>query len=310
MKIIFFGSSDFSIQALKACLDSDHEVALVVTTPDQKKGRGLKLSPTVVAQFAESKGVAVEKFPKLKDENAVQRAKDLAPDCFVVSSYGKLIPSSWLEIPKQLRLNIHPSLLPKYRGASPLNQPILNGDNETGLSIADVTKDLDAGDLYFQQMIPLDDRIDLPKLSQVLSDLSYEAVLTVLRQIEMGSLERTKQDDSQSSYAPKLTKDLGEVSWQDTAQTVERKIRGLKPWPGTYVNLASGPLLILDGKPNGQDLTGEPGTLLAIDKDGSIVVAMGEGALRIARVRPAGKKEMSGSDFANGKRLKTGSKLV
>ncbi len=310
MKIVFFGSSDFSLYALQACLEGGHEVALVVTTPDQKKGRGLKVSPTVVAEFAAEKNLNTEKFSKLKDEKALERVRALHPDIFVVSSYGKLIPSSWLGIPKQVALNVHPSLLPKYRGASPLNQPILNGDEATGLSIAEVTKDLDAGDLFYQERIPLEDKIDLPRLSKLLGEISHGAVLAVLRQIEMGTLKRTPQNESESSYAPKLTKEMGRIFWSEPAEILSRKIRGLKPWPGTSVSFRGELLLIVDGEAVSGGAGAKPGALIEIHKDGAIAVATGEGILRIRSVRPAGKKEMSGADFAHGKRLKPGELLV
>ncbi|HXV28364.1 MAG TPA: methionyl-tRNA formyltransferase [bacterium] len=306
MIIVFFGSSAFSMAALKTCLESRHSIPLVMTTPDQKKGRGLKLTPTVVRQFCHDRQICAEAAPDLKDAALMERVQSLKPDLFVVSSYGKLIPSAWLKIPSRLCLNVHPSLLPKYRGAAPLHWPIINGDPETGISIAEVTSKLDSGDIFYQEKFALDARMDSEKLEHALAELSQKALHTVLQRIEQNTLTRVPQDESASSYARKLSKEDGKLSLKEPAVKLDRLVRGLKPWPGSFLDLQGNHLLILDAEPGFENTREKPGTLLALHSDGAVSIATGEGILKLKRVRPAGKKEMSAADFANGHRLKPG----
>ncbi len=306
MKLVFFGSSDFSLPPLEACLASGMETALVVTTPDQKKGRGLEQLPNVVRRFCLERRLACEAFESLKDPQALERVKSLKPDVFVVASYGKIIPAAWLQVPAH-RLNVHPSLLPKYRGAAPLNWPILDGEKETGLSIAEITSKLDSGDLFFQEKITLDARMDAECLSTELSRHAAKALGQLLTALRQGkTLARTPQDEGRASYARKLTKEDGRLDWQEDAVAWDRKIRGLKPWPGAFVFFGKESLAVLAAEPLEKRDTAKPGTLLAIGKDGSVQVQTGNGILRWLEVKPAGRKAMSAADFARGRRLEPG----
>lgn len=306
MTLIFFGSSDFSLPALKACLDAKHQVLAVVTTPDQKKGRGLHVQSTPVKAFAEEKGLLVETPESLKDAACYERIKALKPDIFVVSSYGKFIPSNWLKIPSQVSLNVHPSLLPKYRGASPVNQPILNGDSETGVTIAEVTHKLDAGDIFAQIRYELDPKMDSEKLSHQLAGLSYDLLRQVLEQVKTNRLKRIVQEESKASYASKLTKEQGLLSFERSSEELDRQIRGLKPWPGTYILFQGSPLQVLAALPEPKSNKQKPGTFLGVESDGSVLIAVGKGALKLIKVKPAGKNEMTASDFVRGRRLAPG----
>lgn len=309
--IVFFGSSEFSLEALKACLETRRKVGLVITTPDRPKGRGLKFQPTPVRLFCEQNQIPFEAPDKLKDESLIARVKSLNPDFFAVSSYGKIIPSSWLTIPKQLALNVHPSLLPKYRGAAPLNWPILNGDDETGISIAEVTSQLDAGDIFYQKRIPLSEEMNSESLSSGLAELSKEALMTVFSQIETKTLSRTPQIEAASTYARKLTKEDGRIDWKKSAAEISRLARGLLPWPGAHSVFRDEPILILKAKT--ETLSGSPlapGQITEIDKNGLLKIQTGEGILAIESLRPAGKKDMSGADFARGRRLSPGSSFA
>ncbi len=306
MSIIFFGSSEFSLAALETCLEGPYSVSLVVTTPDKKKGRGLELLPTPVKSYCQSRNIPVETFESLKDPAALEKIKSLNPDFFVVSSYGKLIPSAWLAVPKKLCLNVHPSLLPKYRGAAPINWPIINGDKETGMTIAEVTKQLDAGDIFFQQRIPVDPHIDAEALTQKLAEISKGALKSVFQKIKEGNLVRTPQQENLSSYARKLTKEDGKLSFHQPAVNLDRLVRGLKPWPGTFIDFEGGPLQIIEAEAVAHPMKAEPGSLIKIDCDGTILVITADGFLKIKRVKPAGKKEMTAADFVRGKRLEPG----
>lgn len=306
MTLVFFGSSEFSLAALNACLAGGYSILLVITTPDQKKGRGLKLTPTVVRQFCLEKDILVEAPGNLKESSLIERVTNLKPELFVVSAYGKLIPSSWLRIPSRFCLNVHPSLLPKYRGAAPLHWPIINGDTETGVSIAEVTSKLDSGDIFYQEKISLTPDIDSRSLEHQLAELSSKALRMVLGRITEDTLTRIPQNEAGASYARKLTKEDGRLSLDLPAATLDRLIRGLKPWPGSFLELSDTHLLILDAEPLFEIRSEKPGTLLDIHPGGEVSVATGEGILKIKRVRPAGKTEMSAADFVHGRRLKLG----
>ncbi len=303
MKIIFFGSSDFSIPGLAACLESGHEVVLAVTTPDRPAGRGLKAHPTPVKLFCLEGGIPCVDPESLKDAQALENARRLKPDIFVVSSYGKMIPSVWLLIPK-IRFNIHPSLLPKYRGAAPIQWALLNGDPVTGVSIMEVCDRLDAGDVFAQEKVPLDGQINARELSARLADLSRSLLGKVFEQLRNGCLVSHRQEEKDAVYARKLEKSDGLIRWDWPALRIHNYVRGLLPWPVAFFHCGAGHVQILKShvEDTGQG-GGSPSEIVGAGKDGCLRVRTGEGILGIDRVKPAGKKEMSGADFANGYRL-------
>ncbi len=307
MNIIFFGSSDFSLAALEACLETPRKVTLAVTTPDQKRGRGLNETPTPVRLFCEKRGIPVLAPSLLRDEKLLEKVRAIKPEFFVVASYGKIITANWLKIPSRFALNVHPSLLPKYRGAAPIHWAILNGDRETGLTIAEVTNQLDAGDIFYQTRIPLDSEIDSEELSTKLAELSREALRTVFRNIEQNKLSRTSQQESLASYARKLKKEDGIIDWQQPAASILNKVRGLLPWPIAITYYKGEPLQILKARAEDATSAGRPGQILEIRKEGAVVVRAGEGVLLIEQFKPAGKKVMSAADYARGKRIQPGS---
>lgn len=311
MKIVFFGSDDFSLSSLKACLESPHQVSLVVTTPPQKQGRGLVLTPSPVQVFAEVHNLAYASPADLKDDAFTQTIRDLKPDLYVVASYGKFIPGRYLALPSWGSLNVHPSLVPLYRGSSPIQWPLLNGDRETGVSIIEVAKKLDAGDIFRQVRIPLNGTETHPALRQKLADISHDELLGLLQTLPIRPLKRTPQDESLATYARKLTKEDGAVALdQMTALEIDRRVRALQPWPGTFLNLFGQRTALLETALEDSTAAAVPGMLTALNSDGSLSVAAREGILRIKTLQPAGKKPMLGIDYANGRRLKPGSLLA
>lgn len=308
MKIVFFGSSSFSLAALKACEESKAHQVSVITTPPQKKGRGLHLGPTPVAAFARERGLCVEEPASLKNPEILDKVKQFEPDLFVASSYGKIIPESWLSLPKQYSLNVHPSLLPKYRGASPLPWPILNGDLVTGLTIIDIAKELDSGDIFYQEEIPLSDDWDAAKLGERLAELSFDALTKLFRKIEEGKpLSRRPQDASQATYARKLEKKDGIVIWGESAQGIARKIRALQPWPGTSIEIHGERVKLLKGHISSSVVSPDSaaGTILEIGNE-ELILATGQGALSLGRVQPEGKRPMDGAEYARGRHFGKG----
>ena len=306
MKIVFFGSDAFSIKSLEACLHSAAmELALVVTTPARKKGRGLKLESSEVFDYCQTKKLPVAQYPTLRDAAVAQDLIALRPDIFVVASYGKLIPANLLDIPKY-RLNVHPSLLPKYRGSAPIHWPILNGDKETGVSIIDIAEKLDAGDIYYQEKIAIDPRADAAGLASELARFSYGVLKKVLAQVKDGQLRGTAQNEAEATLARLLEKKDGELSFRMAAVEIDRKVRGLQPWPGAYFLLREERLAILETNLPGTAASEKAGTLLAIEKDGSIHVATAEGVLKILKVKPEGKRCMTAADFSRGRHFAPG----
>lgn len=303
MNIVFFGSDAFSIKALEACLHSGMEVVQIVTTPAKKKGRGLHLEPSEVFAYCQGKNLPVVEYATLRDPKVTQELIAFKPDIFVVASYGKLIPNSLLEIPKY-RLNVHPSLLPKYRGSAPIHWPILNGDKETGVSIIDIAEKLDAGDIYCQEKMPIDPRADAAQLTSELARFSYGLLKKVLTEVREGKLRGVPQNEDDATMAPQLSKKDGELALAAmTAEEIDRKVRGLQPWPGAYFFLNKERVALLETDLSDLITTECPGTLLAIEKKGAILVATRDGVLQLLKVKPEGKKEMTAADLVRGRRL-------
>ena len=279
----------------------------VVTTADRPKGRGLSVQSNPVKERCQGKNFLVLTPASLKEGDAEKQIASLRPDVFVVASYGKLIPSSWLQIPSKASFNIHPSLLPKYRGAAPIPWQIINGEKETGLSIADVTKELDAGDIFYQTRIPLNDDATTGSLTQQLSELSKKGLEELFAKLE--KLERRPQK-GESSYARKLTKEDGLLDLSEPAVVLERKIRAFHPWPSTFIDYQGHALRILEASVASISCSeAESGALLEITSQGSLRIQTGKGALLISKLQLAGRRVVTGKEFANGERLKPGARF-
>jgi len=310
MKIIFFGSDHFSLSSLQACIESGNEITLIVTTPAQKKGRGLAMTSAPVQAEAEKRELPFIAPPDLKDPETYKCISALAPDFYVVSSYGKYIPSSYLGLPKLASLNVHPSLLPLYRGSSPIQAALLSGDASTGVSIIEVAKKLDAGDIFRQVSLAIDTNDDYPSLSRKLAELSHSVLLEILTGMALSGLTRRPQMENLATYTRKFEKDDGLLKWENSVQDFDRKARALRPWPGTYVLFENTRLALLELEPAESASHEIPGRVLEIGGDGSMLVSVGSGAIRISRVQLAGKNAVTARDFANGRRIKPGFTFV
>lgn len=307
MKIVFFGSSDFSVPVLEFCLKQPQKLLAVITTPDRPKGRGLYMQPNPVKERCNQMSIPTFAPASLKDQEVREKIQSLKPELFVVASYGKLIPESWLTIPAIAPWNIHPSLLPKYRGAAPITWQILDGEKETGVTIALVTKELDAGDIVHQIRIPLDPKETTESLTQRLATLAVRTLEEALEKLRQGKLKSTPQKDSESNYARKLVKEDGYLSLAESAQELIRKIRAFHPWPGSFIGCKERALRIVeaDVEPSTSQ-TESPGTLLDIQPDGSFRIKVGNGVIKLFKVQLPGKRIVTGSEFCNGQRLKPG----
>lgn len=310
MKITFFGSSEFSVPILKALLSSKHDVVQVISTPDQKQGRGQKVGASVVKNFALAQNLPMITPEKLSIQTVVEAVSKKEPDFLVVASYGKIIPASIFTIPKIAPLNVHPSLLPKYRGASPLQEAILEGDEKTGVSIAEVTKDLDAGDLLGQIESPIGPEENAHELSKRLAELGAKLVLEVIGQFERGTIEKTPQDASKSSYAKKITSESGQISWTKSAQEIHNQVRAYYSWPSAFTFFHKKRLKVIETRIVENDSSGKnSGEIKAIKKGESLWVQAGRGILALVRVQLEGKREMNAFDFAIGQRIQIGQRF-
>jgi methionyl-tRNA formyltransferase len=244
---------------------------------------------------------------KLKDPEIEAKVRSLKPDFFVVSSYGKLVPTPWLSIPRVASWNIHPSLLPKYRGAAPITWQIVDGEKETGVTIAFVTKDLDAGDIIHQIRMPLGERETTESLTRLLGELSRKVLEEAFQKLERGELKPSPQDHSISTYARKLTKEDGQLNLAEEAVVLERKIRAFHPWPGTFLGYEQEPLRVVEAVVDSIACAeAEPATLLEVGREGHLRLQTGKGSLKIFKVQLPGRKVVTGAEFANGQRLKPG----
>lgn len=311
MKVVYMGTPDFAVDTLQAIVDAGHEVALVVTQPDKAKGRGKKLCYTPVKEKAMECHLEVAQPEKVREESFVERLKAIAPDVIVVVAFGQILPESILNIPKYGCINVHASLLPAYRGAAPIQWAVIDGLAETGVTTMYMEKGLDTGDIICQSRIPLAADETGGSLFDKLAKEGASLLVRTLKMLEDGTATRTKQDDSRSSYAKMLSKDMGCLDFSKDAVILERLIRGLNPWPSAYTAIQGKTLKIYIAEVVAEEecTTGAaPGTVIAVDKK-SFTVRCGNGALRIYNLQLEGKKRMDTSAFLLGYKVENGMQL-
>ncbi len=305
MKIIFMGSAALAVPSLKALLDSAaDEVVGVVSQPDRPAGRKRVLTPCPLKAFAEGRGLNVMTPEKIGEPAAVQALAELQPDLLVVVAYGQYIPRRVIQLARREAINVHPSLLPKYRGSAPIQWAILNGDAMTGVSIIYLAKKMDAGDILRQETYPLGDDETSATLHDKLAVVGANLLLEAIDDIRNDAVSRTVQDESKMVEIRKLTKEDGAIDWTLPATVIRNRIRAFDPWPGSFCALPNGDALKI-WKADLADGAGDPGELL----DDQLLVATGEGALRLAEVQPVGKKRMQAAAFLNGFPLPKGACL-
>lgn len=306
MKIIFMGTPDFAAASLEALIASRHEIQAVVTQPDKPKGRKGELTPSPVKVVAEGKGIKVYQPLKVRDEEFVETLRAYNPDVIVVVAFGQIIPLSILKMPKFGCVNIHGSLLPKYRGAAPIQWAVLDGEKETGITTILMDEGIDTGDILLKKTIKIDTDETSGSLFDKLMALGAETILETLDELEKGSLTPTKQGESPTAYAKMLTKAMGLIDFTKSAKELDCFVRGMDPWPSAYT-LLSGKTLKL-WKVRAVDGSGKAGSVIDIDKE-SFTIACGEGAIEVLEVQLEGKKRMSAGDFLKGSTLNIGQEL-
>ena len=308
MKIIFFGSSNFAVPILEE-LAKNEEVALVVTQPDREKGRALKVAPTAVKSKAEELGIEIFQPGKVNTKESIEFLKKFNADLFIVVSFGQILSKEVLSLPKLYCLNIHASLLPKYRGAAPINWAIANGEKETGVTIMKMNEKMDEGDVLLNESVAMDADDDAVTVSDKLSKKGSQVLLKAVELIKADKADFIKQDNSKATFAPKLKKDDGLIDWKMTAEEISNRIRAFAPWPGCFTYLDKKMLKIwkaipvhLSGEPSGSPdrwTKGKPGTVLEADRNG-ILVKTGKDALKIQELQLEGSRRMTVEEFLAG----------
>lgn len=306
MKVVFFGSPAVALPALNALLAAGHEIKLVVTQPDKPAGRGKKLTPPPVKVFALNHQLEIIQPQKIRqDEQALEKIKAASPEVNVVVAYGQIIPASIIYLPKYKSLNVHFSLLPKYRGAAPVAWAILNGDRYTGVTIMQLNEKMDEGPILAREIVPVLPRENTQELETRLAHVGAELLVKTLSQID--SIIPQEQDHAQATYAPKITKEQGKINWSEPAEVIDRKVRAFYPWPGAYTFLNGQRLEIISGMVlPGLMPDSKPGEIIRVDKSGLYVCCGGGNLYLIEKVKPEGRKEMTAYAYSLGNRLSAG----
>ena len=309
MKLVFCGTPQFAVPTLERLAATGFNVQLVVTQPDRPQGRGMELTAPPVKQSALKLGLAVVQPEKIKKNEEFQaQLRALAPDAIIVVGYGRIIPPWMLELPRYGNINVHASLLPKYRGAAPIQWAIANGETVTGVTTMLLNEGLDTGDILLQKELPIADDDTSVTLAPKLAELGADLLVKTLHGLEQKTLVPQPQDDSQATLAPILTKEDGLVDFNRTAQEIHNRLRGFQPWPGAYTKFRGKNLKFVATWPASLEKADVPGALWSQDDD-LFAFCGGGTVLRLFIVQPEGKKPMNARDFINGYRPTPGERL-
>lgn len=298
LKVVFAGTPEFAAEALTALINSEHEVIAVYTQPDRPAGRGRKLKASPVKEVAEKYNLPIYQPESLKSESDQQQLRELNPDVMIVAAYGLILPQVVLDIPRMGCLNIHASLLPRWRGAAPIQRAILAGDTETGITIMQMNAGLDTGDMLSTSTCPIEQSETAGSLHDKLATLGASSLLKTLDQLLSGKIKAVKQDDSQASYAHKLEKQEAQLDWTLSAEQLDRQIRAFNPWPVAFFLVDDQTVRVWDAEII--DKQGAAGTVLQANKNG-VDIACGHNSLRLLKLQPPGKKAMDVASFLNGR---------
>ena len=309
MRVIFMGTPDFSVGTLEAILAAGHQVAAVVTQPDKPKGRGKALQATPVKEAALAHGLTVYQPRKVREDSFLEELKKINPDVIVVVAFGQIIPRTILELPKFGCINVHASLLPKYRGAAPIQWAVIDGEEVSGVTIMRMDAGLDTGDMLSKVEVPLAEDETGGSLFDKLSEAGARQLVQTLDRLEDGTVQPEKQpEESPTGYARMITKADGLIDWTKDAKSIERLIRGLNPWPSAFTRLEGKNLKIWKAAVQEQDSGLAPGTVISAGREG-LSVQTGQGRLNILELQLEGKKRMEADAFLRGCTLETGAVL-
>ena len=308
MKIVFMGTPDFAVSALKALHEDGHDISLVVTQPDKPKGRGHKMAPPAVKVYAEENGLNVYQPMSCKTDETYEHLLKENADLFVVAAYGQILPQRILDIPKYGCINIHASLLPKYRGAAPIQWSIINGEKKTGVTTMQMNAGLDTGDMLIKKEVIIENTENLETLHDKLAEAGVDAIRETIAAIESGTLKPEKQNDDESTYAPMISKATGYLDFNKEMESIYNLIRGLNPFPYASTTYKGGRFKVISAVCVELDKNAENGKILDVSSDGILVKCTG-GAILIKEVQFEGKKKMPVSEYIKGNKIEIGEVL-
>lgn len=313
MRVIFMGTPEFAVPSLESLLHSEHEVVGVVTQPDRPKGRGQTVISSPIKQLAQAQGLPILQPEKMKSPELLDTLAGWRPDVIAVTAFGRILPKSILDLPPSGCVNVHGSLLPRYRGAAPIQWCLINGDKKTGITTMLMDEGMDTGAMLLQQAIPIEPEDTAAELGQRLARVGGDLLIETLKAVADKTVTPQVQDNEKATYAPLLTKEAGMIDWTQSAETLVNRIRGLSPWPGCYSFLNDQRLVLWKAKAVTKGFEIEkshtPGTILDVDKK-ELSVLTGEGVLQITEVQPANKKRMTVEQFLQGRSLEPGDILT
>ena len=304
MRIVFMGTPDFAAASLKKLIDEKYDIAAVFTQPDKPRDRGMKLSYSPVKKLALENNIPVYQPTKLRDGTATELIKSLRPDILVVVAYGRILPDDMLEVPKYGAINVHASLLPKYRGAAPIQWAVLNGDKITGVTTMYLASEMDTGDIIYTSETEIGEFETSGELFDRLMVMGAELLDRTLRDIEAGTAPRTPQDHSKASYVKMLDKSLSPIEWAKTPREVIKQIYGLQPWPVATAELDGKVFKIYSAEYTQNKTVKAPGSVVSAGKKGIEIACLGGETLLITELQAAGKKRMKASDYLLGHPIK------
>lgn len=304
MRIVFMGTPDFAAASLKKLIDEKYDIAAVFTQPDKPRDRGMKLSYSPVKELALENNIPVYQPTKLRDGTATELIKSLRPDILVVVAYGRILPDDMLEIPKYGAINVHASLLPKYRGAAPIQWAVLNGDKITGVTTMYLASEMDTGDIIYTSETEIGEFETSGELFDRLMVMGAELLDRTLRDIEAGTAPRTQQDHSKASYVKMLDKSLSPIEWAKTPREIIKQIYGLQPWPVATAELDGKVFKIYSAEYTQNKTVKAPGSVVSAGKKGIEIACLGGETLLITELQAAGKKRMKASDYLLGHPIK------
>lgn len=305
MKIVFAGTPEFAVPSLEALVKSGYEIPLVISQKDKPKGRGKKLQHTPVKEMALNLGLEVYQPSNINSDEAIKMLEEIEPDFLVVVAFGQILKNKVLDIPKVDSLNVHASLLPKYRGAAPINWSIIDGEEETGVTIMKIEEGLDTGDMISKASIPILDQDDSISIHDKLSKLGGELLVSTVKEIIESKAIYSPQDNDQSSYAPMLYKDSGKIDWDKSSRDIFNQVRGLKPWPGTYTNYQDQVVKIHKLTIGDENSQGEAGKIVRVSNNG-LFVNTKDKIVIVEELQFPNKRRMKVSEYLAGNTIETG----
>jgi methionyl-tRNA formyltransferase len=305
MNVIFMGTPDFAVSTLEGLIKSNHKIIAVVTRPDRPKGRGREILPSPVKVVAEDNKIEVLQPEKVREPDFVKKLREYRPDCIVVVAFGQILPKDILSLPRYGCINLHASILPKYRGAAPINWALINGETKTGVTSMLMNEGMDTGDILIQREVEITEGDSAGTLHDRLSEIGSEVILETLDGLEKGTVKRVKQNESSATYAQKIKKEDCLINWDEDAKKIVNRIRGLTPAPGAYTSYNGKRLKITNAEYLIREVKAEKGEVFEVNRNG-IKVICGNGLVIIKNLQPEGKRVMGVGEFISGRNIKAG----